>query len=750
MVSGSDKARISSPMMPSIELAVLRAGALIISITGLLWQIESVFRSIPPSAFFTHWFPFASVFAFVLSDVLLLVAFALNTRRALISALQFPMYIMLVLLAFAFTYDDVQRTPVGNALWFSPFAGLALVAFAMTVPLRISLSIMAFVPGLIAVLNSWFLGHTFWLDMLADVGFNLVNTFPFVIFSGSARPVAKLIDDTYSQSRKVTERAERIRVQGEAMGTFTAYVHDYVLAALSAIGKGMNVSFSLDAQTGQFFSPRDYVDGTRFGRRVAEQVTKVSNDTEVAVNLADPSKPVYIPGEVANTLLLAVSEVATNSQKHAGDDAKKSCSVDILPGEVHIRFTDDGIGFDAQSIDPHRAGVRLSVKGRVDSLRGGEAKVVSAPGQGTTAVLSWRGNTSPVADEVEQREMPEAASVYNLMGMSIVYSWQFYVALLAIMVIVLTSNDQLLFPSGQISLAIFAILSAVLMFGRYDQLPLGRTVFVSTALVWLAVVGVFQPMPNLIEWSYLWHFNIVALLAAMFAIRGRPLAAVLSVAMAFVLVQSLHVFGVIPNHHVTGIDLLVRSVIVVAGVLTAIMVGFLTRNVPGSIQEYNRALFEAAAAKELERSMQNNYEWLENQVGPVFLAANAMETPTQRLQQRARLTEGKLRDVLRSPRLNNPALHQSVWEARARGVKVRLLDDRRHEPRNSSTSDVRDFPLIDEDAAVQKLLPEFLQVIDDAEEGQVTIRLLPPGRRAFASISDKNGVQRFNSAGEKI
>ena len=121
----------------------------------------------------------------------------------------------MVFLMLVSTYWDLPHNSIGNALWYSPFSGLALAAFALTVPLHISLSVMVFVPGLIAVINSWLLGHTFWLDMLSDVGFNLINTFPFVIIAGSAQPVARLIDYTYENSRKVNERAERMRVSAE-------------------------------------------------------------------------------------------------------------------------------------------------------------------------------------------------------------------------------------------------------------------------------------------------------------------------------------------------------------------------------------------------------------------------------------------------------------------------------------------------------------------------------------------------------
>jgi len=188
----------------------------------------------------------------------------------------------------------------------------------------------------------------------------------------------------------------------------------------------------------------------------------------------------------------------------------------------------------------------------------------------------------------------------------------------------------------------------------------------------------------------------------------------------------------------------------VAGILTSIMVHFFMRTVPQSIQDYNRALYAAGAAKEYEISSQSNYEWLQRRVGPIFSAAAVLDKPTPRLQLRARLTEQLLRDVLRSPHLNVGSLHQAVWDARARGVHVRLLDDRNHTQAVTGRTDVRRIPLVDDDSAVAKLMPNFLEAIDNAEEGSVTIRLLPPGRRAFASISDDNGVQRFDEAGERI
>lgn len=738
----------------SIEMSVLRASAVIIAVTGFLWQIESALRSIPAHAFWSHWFPFTSLIVLILSDMLLIWSVINGSKRMIITALRVPIYIMLGFLMLVSTHADLPKTDIGNALWYSPFSGLALAAFAPTVPLHISLSLMVLVPGVVAVLNSWLLGHTFWLDMLADVGFNLVNTFAFVVFAGSARPVAKMIDYTYQNSQKVNERTERMRVRGEATSNFNAYVHDYVLAALSAIGKGAKIDFSLDEQTGLFFSPRQIVSAEAFIEAVSAQVRNILPEASISVERDVKAGPVRLPGEVANTFLLALTEVANNSLRHAGRRAQKKCLIRVRPGEVYIVFRDTGKGFEPAKVDPHRAGIRLSIKGRMDALRGGEAMVYSKPNKGTRVTLQWHGNTSPVDEDKSVESTAASASLYDMMGMSIVFSWQYFGAIVGVLFIVLISNDQLFALPGQISLALAVIILAAIMFGRREKLPARRSVLIGIMISVLAVVGVFQPISDMLDWSFFWHFSLISFAAALLAIRGRPWVALQSVVCGAVGVELFKLWSLLPQDHahssVSGLDLIVRSVILVSGILASIMVRFLLRTVPQSIEDYNRALYEASAAREYEVSSQNSYEWLQRQVGPVFAAASALDTPTPRLQLRARLTEQRLRDVLRSPRLNLDALHQAVWDARARGVRVRLLDDRSHTPAGYDGPDVRSIPLVDENAAVTKLLPVFLETLDRANKGSVTIRLLPPGRRAFASVSADSGVQRFDDNGEKI
>ncbi|MDK6844895.1 hypothetical protein QP288_26090, partial [Escherichia coli] len=108
------------------------------------------------------------------------------------------------------------------------------------------------------------------------------------------------------------------------------------------------------------------------------------------------------------------------------------------------------------------------------ALRGGDALVNSKPGKGTQVILKWHGNTSPVEEEDVVDSSAHTTSLYDLMGMSIVFSWQFYGAIVGVLFMVLVSNGQLFTAAGQISLALAIGLLGLIMYGRHSQLPLNR------------------------------------------------------------------------------------------------------------------------------------------------------------------------------------------------------------------------------------------------------------------------------------
>lgn len=120
----------------------------------------------------------------------------------------------------------------------------------------------------------------------------------------------------------------------------------------------------------------------------------------------------------------------------------------------------------------------------------------------------------------------------------------------------------------------------------------------------------------------------------------------------------------------------------------------------------------AAAQEERERRLAR----LEAQARPVLERLAAGWAPGPEALAEVRAVEAGIRDRIRAPRLDVPALEGAVAAARRRGVEVVLMDDGAADP----------LP-----AALVDALTRF---VAGAGDGRVVVRLLPPGRGAEATV----------------
>jgi signal transduction histidine kinase len=94
---------------------------------------------------------------------------------------------------------------------------------------------------------------------------------------------------------------------------------------------------------------------------------------------------VLLPSEVLDAFLLSLAECLENVRRHSG---VTQAHVTITDDSTTVRamVTDSGIGFDLEGIDEDKLGFKESVIGRLRSV-GGNARLFSSPGSGTTVVL---------------------------------------------------------------------------------------------------------------------------------------------------------------------------------------------------------------------------------------------------------------------------------------------------------------------------------------------------------------------------
>ncbi|MEP9415109.1 hypothetical protein ABLE92_12285 [Gordonia sp. VNQ95] len=131
---------------------------------------------------------------------------------------------------------------------------------------------------------------------------------------------------------------------------------------------------------------------------------------------------------------------------------------------------------------------------------------------------------------------------------------------------------------------------------------------------------------------------------------------------------------------------------------------------------------ESAAAD--ERAQQVHY--LDATARPLLelIATGAPLADAQRLD--CEVLEAHLRDRMRAPLMTELHLGEPVYRARVRGVDVVLIDDS-----GRDRDDVSDAFAVSVAEAISLIATE---VLDDADDGEVFIRIPPPGRGVAASI----------------
>jgi len=93
-----------------------------------------------------------------------------------------------------------------------------------------------------------------------------------------------------------------------------------------------------------------------------------------------------LSAEVSEALLGATRACLENVVRHSG---AASTEVELIADANHVTVmvTDQGCGFDPAAVGPDRLGLRTSVVERMAAV-GGSAKIWSAPGQGTSVIIS--------------------------------------------------------------------------------------------------------------------------------------------------------------------------------------------------------------------------------------------------------------------------------------------------------------------------------------------------------------------------
>ncbi len=195
------------------------------------------------------------------------------------------------------------------------------------------------------------------------------------------------------------ERLDRIRSDERAR--ISAHLHDSVLQTLTLIQRNSDdPQRAAQLARRQERELRNWLygpttttpDGVHLGPALEQAAGDVEETHGVQIDVVavgDNGEPV--PGDLAS-LIAATKEAMANAAVHSGVD-RIDVFAERSPRGIEIFVRDTGIGFDPDSIDRDRHGVRNSIVARM-ARAGGTATLHSSPGAGTEVELSLPFQTS--------------------------------------------------------------------------------------------------------------------------------------------------------------------------------------------------------------------------------------------------------------------------------------------------------------------------------------------------------------------
>ncbi|WEK13442.1 MAG: ATP-binding protein [Candidatus Microbacterium phytovorans] len=229
---------------------------------------------------------------------------------------------------------------------------------------------------------------------------NVTYVMVFVLYR--SRMVAHFALQERWERRARDATAAEARIRGERAQA--RHAHDHVLGALNGIalfGRQDAVALPpdvvsmaeralhlLDAQTSD--SGDDLV-AVEARRAIVDQARSLGV-TDVTVNVATATPAgapvVNLAADAVHAMREAMAEAIRNSNRHA--PGHHVCVTGrIGAGTIEVSITDDGPGFEPESVPADRLGVKESVLRRMRDVPGGDARIDSAPGRGTSVLLHW-------------------------------------------------------------------------------------------------------------------------------------------------------------------------------------------------------------------------------------------------------------------------------------------------------------------------------------------------------------------------
>jgi signal transduction histidine kinase len=595
-----------------------------------------------------------------------------------------------------------------------------------------------------------------WLIGLQDALYMLLMMSVLVGLTLTARRSAAQVDREAHIARAAeTEQAARDARRAERH-TINALVHDSVLSTLLMAGLDRTTPEVVARQARSTLAQLDDLAAHRGGtsvsthdlaRRLRQLCTELAPDAHLTVSQT-ADRPV--PPPVVLALLGAAGEALRNSARSAGVGhplaVKREITLTCERGRIALSVTDDGVGFDRNALVDGRLGIAQSIVGRMERVAGGAADVASTPGLGTAVTLVWaepastaqadadRANENKVKSALDR--LPATAPVSGAnshsfsasLGVSVHLARALVVLYIVVHSVLAAANSDrvTLLPLGIFAFLLLSTAAIWVASDGIDPMPLRRTFGVLTLCVVAAIIMCFHiPSGHVPPFAH-WHLGAITLLLLVLVVQGRTGLAWCG----YAVVALITIVWTIQTGFTLGDGLALVSrhaAMLLAGML--FMVGL--RHSNRKLRHLHRGRAERAnveartGATTSERRLQ--VARLTTMAGPALRLLASTDPKTDADRAHFLLVEASLRDAIRGRCLYVEPIIGATWAARSRGVEVTLLDDSGDRP----------------PASVELTAKIVADELDRLASGRVTVRLLPPGRREFATIVVESSQSRL-------
>ena len=218
---------------------------------------------------------------------------------------------------------------------------------------------------------------------------------------------------------------------------------------------------------------------------------------------------------------------------------------------------------------------------------------------------------------------------------------------------------------------------------------------------------------------HLWTFGMSAAILVFMCVRGRTLLAWIGL---ILMLLTAAVWGATEGPgaaYALGVSV-INAGPVLMGTVFAYTIRPLARSIYVLREQSTRRVARESATAALLEERDAQLDRLDALARPMLALLASGEALRDEDRTKCALLEARLRDMLRAPALQDPAVVEAAQAARLRGVEVVMLDDK----------GMDDTPA----SVCHRVHRAVADCLDTVWTGSATVRVLPPGRTALVTV----------------